>query len=293
MSGNDASAAAGQNWSRFGCDLPTGLEIQWLGTAGFRIAYEGEALWIDPFFTRPSMRRALGRKAVLPESDLLARHVGQAGRASAVLVGHTHFDHAMDVPWIAAHTGCLAYGSQSLATLMGLHGLAGQARVVEFHKPIEIGPFVVRFVPSVHSKLLFGLKVPSDGEFTCDCLDGLGAGAYRCGQVYGIHIEVGGATLYHQGSANLVDDQIRDRGVDVFLCGIAGRVFTRRYVARVLARLEPRIIVPHHYDDFFRPLDAPMGFSLNVNFGRFLDEVAAVSKDFAVRSLEPLQTISS
>jgi L-ascorbate metabolism protein UlaG (beta-lactamase superfamily) len=159
----------------------------------------------------------------------------------------------MDVPWIAAHTGCRAYGSQSLATLMGLHDLAAQASLVEFHKPIEIGPLVVRFVPSIHSMLLFGLKVPSDGEFTCD---GLGASTYRCGQVHGIRIEVGGATLYHQGSANLVDDQIRDHGVDVFLCGIAGRVFTRRYVARVLARLEPRIIVPRHYDDFFRPLDA-------------------------------------
>ncbi len=287
---NDASVAADLNWSNAPADgsLPTGLELQWVGTAGFRIAFEGTELWIDPFFTRPGMRRVLGRGAVLPDETLLSRYVQ---RADAVLVGHTHFDHAMDVPWISARTGCRVYGSASLSTLMGLHGLAERAVAVEVHKPFEIGPFTVTFVPSVHSKLLLGLKIPSDGEFTCDCLDDLGAGAYRCGPVYGIHLAVGGATLYHQGSANLLDDEIRHRGVDVFLCGIAGRVFTRRYVERILRRLEPRIVVPHHHDDFFRPLDAPMGFSFNVNFGGFAEEVAAVSRDFRVRSLAPLQTI--
>ena len=48
--------------------------------------------------------------------------------------------------------------------------------------------------------------VPFDGELSCDHLHGLTPGAYRCGQVWGIRIEVAGTSFYHQGSANLVDD---------------------------------------------------------------------------------------
>jgi L-ascorbate metabolism protein UlaG (beta-lactamase superfamily) len=71
-------------------------------------------------------------------------------------------------------------------------------------------------------------------------------------------------TIYHQGSADLLDDERIPCGVDIFLCGIAGRMFTHRYVKRIVSRLEPRVVVPHHWDDFFVPLDGPLGFSLNV-----------------------------
>src|SRR5438552_13984609 len=106
---------------------------------------------------------------------------------------------------------------------MGLHGLGAVAVEVVPREPYELGPFVVRFVPSRHSKLLLGLKVPMDGELTCDHLHGLAPSAYKCGQVWGIRIEVAGTTLYHQGSADLDDGELGSEPVDVFLAGVAGR----------------------------------------------------------------------
>ena len=126
-------------------------------------------------------------------------------------------------------------------------------------------------------------------ESTCEHLDALSPSAYRCGQVFGIHIEVAGTTLYHQGSANLLDDQIRHRGVDLFLAGIAGRRFTERYWQRMLGALQPRVVVASHFDDFFVPLDRPAGFSLNVNLAAFPEEIGAVSADFAVAALRPFE----
>jgi L-ascorbate metabolism protein UlaG (beta-lactamase superfamily) len=98
-------------------------------------------------------------------------------------------------------------------------------------------------------------------------------------------------SFYHQGSANLVDDAVRSTDIDVFLAGVAGRGFTRQYWQRILTRLQPKTIVPTHYDDFFRPLDAEMGFTTNVNLAHVPDEVHAVSRDFAVAAL-PLVTES-
>lgn len=270
-------------------DLPPGVQLEWLGTAGFRLSAEGTTLLIDPYLSRPSLRQVVARRPLQPSADLVDRHV--PGSVDAILVGHTHFDHALDVPAIARRDGCRAYGSSSLARLMGLHGLAAQTVEVEPYRRYEVGPFVVRFVPSRHSRLLAGLKVPSDGELTCDHLDDLSGRAYRCGDVWGIHIEVSGISLYHQGSADLLDDERLPREVDILLCGIAGRAFARRYLHRILPRLEPRVVVPHHWDNFFRPLAGPLGFSLNVRLHRFPTEVAAVSDAFPVRTLHPFDPI--
>lgn len=265
-----------------------GLELEWLGTAGFRLTAEGTTLLVDPYVSRPSVRKVALDRRLQSSTALVDRHVP---RADAVLVGHTHFDHALDVPTIARRDGCAVYGSRSLRHLMGLHGLAAAAVEVEPHQPYEIGPFTVRFVPSRHSKLLAGLAVPSGGELTCDHLDHLNGRAYNCGQVWGISIDVAGLTLYHQGSADLIDDERLPRGVDVFLCGIAGRAFARGYLRRILTRLEPAVVVPQHWDDFLAPLDGPLGFSLNVNLHRIPDEVARVSRSFDVRTLRPLTPV--
>jgi L-ascorbate metabolism protein UlaG (beta-lactamase superfamily) len=133
------------------------------------------------------------------------------------------------VPELARSLEADAYGSRSLMRLMALHGLRERAVEVEPHRAYELGPFTVRFVPSLHSKLLLGHAVPFDGELTCEHLDSLNPAAYRCGQVHGIHVEVGGTSFYHQGSANLIDDEVPRGGVDVFLAGIAGRSFTDDY----------------------------------------------------------------
>lgn len=279
--------AAMAELARVDVGLPPGLDLAWLGVAGYRLTYEGVSVYVDPYVSRVSLRDTLRGRPALPDPALIERHIRPPGEVAGVLVGHTHFDHAIDVPAIARRFDCSAYGSDSLARLMGLHGEPARAVEVEAHRRYELGPFVVTFVPSLHSKLLLGHRVPYDGELTCEHLDGLKPGAYRCGQVYGIRIEVGGAVLYHQGSANLIEEEIREPGVDVFLAGIAGRSFTPDYWGRIIRALEPRVIVASHFDDFFRPIDAPLGFSLNVNLAAFPDEIGAVTRDVTVAAMEP------
>jgi L-ascorbate metabolism protein UlaG (beta-lactamase superfamily) len=284
----DRSVSDDRNARRLGLDLPEGLSLQWLGTAGFALAYADTTVLIDPYVTRRDLRASVTARALHADPDLVAELLPAA---DAVLVGHTHFDHAVDVPTIAA-SGATVYGSSSARTLLGLHGLADRSVEVVTDAAYEIGPFTVRFVPSRHSRLLAGLAVPSDGELTCDALDHLGLKAYRCGQVWGIHLDVAGITLYHQGSANLVEDAYRHGPVDVFLCGIAGRVYTRDFTARALRLLQPAVVIPHHHDDFFRPLGQPMGLSLNVNLEGFVNDVDRLDPDITVRTLDPLQTVT-
>ena len=280
-----------------GLDLPPGLELSWLGVSGYRLTYEGVSLFIDPYVSRVPLRSLLLRRLAMPDESMIDRYASvpsapnapgerAPGVVAGVLVGHTHFDHAVDAPAIARRYKAKAYGSPSLAHLMRLHGLGDLAVEVVAHQSYELGPFVVGFVPSRHSKLLFGRKVPMDGELTCDHLHGLAPGAYKCGAVWGIRIDVAGISFYHQGSANLDDGELRGGPVDVFLAGIAGRTVTPNYWQRILPHLDPSVVVPTHYDNFFSPLGASQDFVRRVNFSGVSGEVSAVSRNARVSALK-------
>lgn len=286
MAADRDDADAARALERVPLELPAGLEVSWLGVSGYRLRYQGSALFLDPYVSRAPLRDVLLRRPLLPDPTLVDRYLDAGGdEVAGVLVGHTHFDHAVDAPALARRYRCRAYGSASLGRLMRIHGLGELAVEVEPFRRYELGPFVVSFTPSRHSRLLFGRKVPMAGELTCEHLDGLRTGAYRCGDVYGIRIEVAGVSFYHQGSADLVDEALAHDPVDVFLAGVAGRSVTPRYWERVLPKLDPRVVVPTHYDDFFKPLGGAEGFTARVKLGEVPGEIAAVSRDATVAAL--------
>ena len=234
-------------------------------------------LLIDPYLSRVPLRglRPPAAGAARPGA---ARPLPAArpGEVAGVLVGHTHFDHAVDAPAIARRFGCTAYGSSSLVDLMALHGLAERAVEVEPYRTLRAGPVRGQLHPERPLEAAARPRGPLRRRAhlraprrprprRLPLRPGLG------------HPDRGRrARLYHQGSANLIDDAVRERGVDVFLAGIAGRSFTGDYWERILPRLDPRVVVPTHYDDFFRPLGDPIGFS-RTSTSRLPDESDAVA----------------
>ena len=149
---------------------PDDVRVVWLGTAGFAIEYRGSVVLIDPYVTRASLGSLL--VSVRPDREAIARHVP---RADAIIVGHTHFDHALDVPEIARRTGAIVFGSRSAAALCRAGGVpADRVDVVERDSGSaaverEVGPFAMRFIPSAHSRFLLG-RVPAVGDIA-DCDD--------------------------------------------------------------------------------------------------------------------------
>jgi L-ascorbate metabolism protein UlaG (beta-lactamase superfamily) len=110
--------------------------------------------------------------------------------------------------------------------------------------------------------------------------------------VYGIRIDVAGCSLYHQGSADLDDEELRAGPVDVFLAGVAGRSVTPRYWERILPKLDPRVVIPTHYDNFFSPLGRAQDFAPRVELAEVPREVARVARDAQVAGLPRIDSIS-
>ena len=86
-------------------ELPAGLEVEWLGVSGYRMSFEGQTLFVDPYLSRVPFGDLMRRRTALPDPAALDRFVDAPGEVAGVLVGHTHFDHAVDAPAIARRFG--------------------------------------------------------------------------------------------------------------------------------------------------------------------------------------------
>jgi len=277
----------------FSSDMPLGgtgdVRVTWLGTAGFAIEHAGHVLLLDPYLTRASLARCVF-KPLRPDAALAARLVP---RADAIILSHTHFDHALDVPQIARQTGARVFGSRSALHLCRSFGVPqSQLECVEDATPheAEVGPFRLRFWPSAHSAFFFG-RVPLPGDIA-DCSDvPLRTAAYRCGAVFGAEIEVGGRRLFHVGSAELVEQGWRVAPVDLALACVAGWTSTQRYPERLVAALSPGAVLLHHWDNFLRGIDTEARALPAMRFTNLVDRLQAAAPRLPVGALPLLGTL--
>jgi len=165
-----------------------------------------------------------------------------------ILVSHGHFDHFGDAIPLARKTG---------ATLVAIYELAAfaQSKGVEKTHGMSIGggyrfPFgYAKLTPALHGPNVAG---DEDGVFTC--MPG------------GWWLDLGGKRLYHAGDTALITDmQLLKGRVDVALLPI-GDNYTMgpEDAARAVEFIEPRIVVPMHYNTFDLIRQDPAEFARHV-----------------------------
>jgi L-ascorbate metabolism protein UlaG (beta-lactamase superfamily) len=265
---------------------PGDVRVRWLGAAGFVIEHAGHTVLFDPYVTRASLTTCLAAP-LSPDEKLIAELLPVA---DAIVVGHTHFDHSLDVPAIARMTGARVFGSRSARALCRASGVADdRIEVVEPNAggdPIvrEVGPFVLRFVPSAHSPLLLG-RVPFPGEIAdCDHVP-MRAERFRCGAVFGVEVSVAGRTIVHLGSAEVVDAYAGARNVDLLLLCVAGWTSSRNLPERVARRFTPRAVLLSHWDNFLLPLRRPARLLPAMQLPRLVERLTRVEPSMRVGAL--------
>lgn len=259
--GTASAPGAGGEWA---------FRLSWLGTAGFVVESREATILIDPFLSRPGPR-GLVRPLDVDEATL-RRHL--PARVDAVLCGHSHYDHAADAPRIARLTGAKLVGSESTCAWGLAEGLDERSlvRVGPRGATVRVGDVEIRFIPSKHGKLLFG-RVPFPGFVHGVPRAPAPFWRYRMGGAYGILLETRGASLYHNGSADLVDAELEGARADVLIAGLAGRKGTDNYVARLTSTLAPSLVIPTHHDAFFAPLERGLHLLPGVDLDGFVSEV--------------------
>ena len=265
-----------------------GLTVTWTGVAGFVLEHGGTRIAFDPYASRPGLLRTLFAPP-RPDRAAVARSFADL---DAVFVGHAHFDHALDLAAVAeASPRALLVGGRTVTTLAERLGVA-PTRLETAGDALRstVGPFTVEAVAAEHGlvplvRFVDRREMPASGLPWTPF-------RYPRGEVFGWRVEVAGRALFLLGSAGLDDVALgRQEPVDVLVACIAARAGTPRFLERLGERLRPRVLVPCHHDDFFRPLAEPPRPIRTLRWGAFLDEARALERAHGTRLWRPSRLV--
>jgi L-ascorbate metabolism protein UlaG (beta-lactamase superfamily) len=215
-----ASALAPRASAQFGraAANPSPIGVQWLGHAAFEITSPGGTkLLIDPFLSaNPSTPDSLRR---------LARY-----KPDAILVTHSHDDHALDAKAISQLSGAKVISAYEWVNAQGVP--ANQAMGGNVGGSMRVGDVTIYLVPAMHSSEPGGRALGFVLEF-----------ADR-------------RTLYHTGDTWMFGDMALIQKLyhpDIILLNTGGGPYTQNpYVAKleIDTYFHPQTIIPMHYGTF-------------------------------------------
>jgi hypothetical protein len=292
---------------------PASVDITWLSVTNVYLRIGAIGILTDGYVTRlpenafVDKTMARSRAAYRPDSAAVARVAALLGGRDAVqalLIGHSHFDHAFDAATWAKLTRAEVYGPRSTCFQLEAQDVpASRCTTVEGGEAVPLGEGVtVRVVrwnhsgdhavnPELHDPVELArvpTRDPSNGGLrpgvTEDFPNGGGSRAY----LITVPARDGGLTIFFSNTGSPVDldrpivvggtnfgapidnlrAALRDAGlgsVDLWIAG-GGAPLARL----VLPVLRPKAYLPVHWDDYFSPL------------------VAGVAKPYADAALESL-----
>ena len=271
------------------------LEVQYLGVGGFLLRRGDHAILTAPFFSNPSLAQVVANLPIASDEERVRAELPPVDDVCGIVVGHAHYDHAMDLPEVARHTRPEApiLGSATLVhtlapaidrdRLWAMNDLAGD--VTRPGSWVELPGCPIRVLPilSEHAPHFAGIKVMGgtydedldalptrawgwvEGQtlaYLIDFLNPDGSVAHR------VHYQDAASTAPHGLPAPSI---LEEHAVDVALITVAGYDQVDDYPARALEALTPRRVIGGHWEDFFAAPQADAHVVPGIDFGDFVE----------------------
>ena len=283
------------------------IRLTHFGAAGWSITDGTTTILHDPYLSRirfkgrkygpsdatdvPGDPRRIVHMREVPDVDTATvdRHVTTA---SYVLLSHSHFNHAMDMPYIARKTGAVVIGTESTVNIATNNGVPEeQTIVVKGGEDLAFPELSIKVVPSLHSPLSCKLyrdfgTVPAGKAPLCldDYVEG-GTLAYL--------LRFAGREILVFGSMNYIEREVEGLRPDIALIASATpRLDIHDYTGRMIRALgAPPIVIATHWDDQGLPFGAPQDAAWS-RTKAFVDEVLAAAPGTSVVVPRHFQTIT-
>lgn len=230
------------------------------GVANVLVTDGSSSVLVDGFFSRPSLPRMLAGRVRPSRSridEALARL--EVDRLDAVLVSHSHFDHALDAPVVAELTGAELVGTPSTRMIARGYGLERiPFRELRDGEPFTAGAFTVTPVHALHSE---GDRFP--GEINEPVTLPAKLKDFRTGGCASFHIAHPDGTVFVHPTANFIPGALAEYSADAaYVGGGAAGVkpvsWIEDYWRETIGALSPSVVRPVHWDAFWRPLSRPL-----------------------------------
>ncbi|MEQ1856060.1 MAG: MBL fold metallo-hydrolase [Longimicrobiales bacterium] len=267
-------------------DPADALRAVYLGSGGWILQYGGDMVLTGPLFTNPGLLTT-GLLPIRSDSALVDRYMSRydVSGARAILVGHAHYDHLMDVPGVARRHAPSAriVGSRTVANTLGTWaGLEGRVDVVDEGAADQetvgrwhaYGDRVrVMALRSHHAPHFDGYTLYRGTRDTPRTEEPAWATDWVDGETYAFLIDFmatssSGADsiafrVYYQDAVSPApagfapDALMAERPVDVAILVPATFDQVDWHPEAFVENLRPRYVLLGHWEDFFSPMDAP------------------------------------
>ena len=270
------------------------LTIRSLGVGGVSLRVDDDLLLTAPLYSNPDLA-VVTLEDVVPDTELIDAFfpVDELQGAAGIVVGHGHYDHLLDVPYVAALVGDPPiYGNRAVHDLIGgsvVLNDPGSPRVDMRMCPEPdpctgvpadgAGEWVgvpdsrirLRALCSMHPAQFLGIIHFGEG-----CTDGPAteppavADAWKEGATLAYLIdfldESGAPTfrVYYQDAptdgpyGHAHPDLLADKRVDVAVLNVGSYDAVADHPGAILANLDPRYVLGVHWESFFDGQDEPI-----------------------------------
>lgn len=268
------------------------LHLKHLGAAGWEITDGERVILLDPYLSRLRITGQFGtyttptlagdtRRVFGPDDDLVPdpaavdRHVT---RADFIFHSHSHFNHTIDMPYIAQKTGATVIGTESTINLARAGGVP-ERQLLPVHggEDWQFDGFSVKVIPSLHSALN-GKHFFDSRVVPRDFRGPRRLGSDVEGGTLAYLLRLAGYQILWFGSMNYIEREVAGLRPDVAMIAAARqRLEIHDYTGRLMRALgRPPVVFATHWDEQSFPLGAPQDERLR-EAALFVKEVKAAS----------------
>jgi L-ascorbate metabolism protein UlaG (beta-lactamase superfamily) len=242
-------------------DTNAAVTVTWLGISTLLFDDGDTQILIDGTFTRIRPTDIAPLQTI--SSDVAAINHAlskyRIDRLAAIVPAHSHFDHAMDIGYIANRTSAVILGSQSTANIAkGAEVPVDQYQTLADGETRQFGNFTITLLASRHAPIGTDGEAWFPGSIDSPLRQPAHVSAWREGVTWSILIGHPRGTTLINGSAGYIPGKLQGVTADVAILGIAGlaglgREYVDDYWQETIAATGARRLIAVHFDDFTAP----------------------------------------
>jgi L-ascorbate metabolism protein UlaG (beta-lactamase superfamily) len=278
-----------------------GVNFKWFGTNGWEISFGNKIILFDPWFSRGVQTGFLSGKfdpktPLKVEDGLIDQHVGKADQ---ILIGHGHWDHLADIPYVQKKTNAQVIGSETHANLMRAYSIAeGKIVQVKGGEYMQFDGYTIEVFPGIHSMGPTKKFVVPGHLYQVPSMPTT-VGEMPEGDSLIYLITIGGKyRIFLMSTANYNERAIAGLKPDVALVASIFANQIHDFTPRLLKALNyPKILLPTHWDNFEKPFsEAPQDlralFGDPANLDLWVKEVKQVSPKSRVVTMKYFESFA-
>ena len=234
------------------------IEFTWFGTTNIVIRTPESTLMFDPFITHPNLIASILFKKVDSDEKLVRKWALEANlkKVDSVFISHSHYDHILDLGSVMKIYKAKMYGSESAVNFALGQGASREVvNQVKINKDFELLNMKVLPVEVAHSEHFLG-HVFMKGQIDSPLKLPANMWKIKDGKNLIYHLKFPDKKiLFHPaGRKSPFFEDYKKLKAEILFIGVAKRISTLDQLEKIILPVNPKIIIPLHFDNFLSDL---------------------------------------